>query len=418
MINERYREDREHQRLGSLTVYCGPTHSGKTKKLDGEAERAQRQGRRMQRLAAPSDANRLMDQLDPATELVTLDDAQRYDDRLVDVLSDMATVHRVDVVVAGWELDYTGRPAGPMPELMCAADVALKLDDGVCAQPGCRNLASRTQGFLSSGSRDFPHDKSSGSRDFPHDKSSGSRDFPRVDGTPERFLPVCRRHHTPEPRAHAFQEVWFDEPAGGLDLISGCMFSGKTQELIRRLDQAHYAGSTIQAFKPALDDRYAIAAVASHREIRFPAIAVPDVAALAEQIRDDTRVIGIDEAQFFGHEIVALAEELANRGRHVIVAGLDLDFLARPFGPMPLLAAYADRLTKLQASCQYPGCGSHQASRTQRLVDGVPAPVDGPLVVIGGAATYQARCRHHHRIGVPARSEPEPVSVAEESADL
>jgi thymidine kinase len=388
MINERYREDREHQRLGSLTVYCGPTHSGKTKKLDGEAERAQRQGRRMQRLGAPSDANQLMDQLDPATELVTVDDAQRYDDRLVDVLNDMATVHRVDVVVAGWELDYTGRPAGPMPELMCAADDALKLDDGVCAQPGCRNLASRTQRFLA------------------------------VNGSPERFLPVCRRHHTAEPRAHAFQEVWFDEPSGSLDLISGCMFSGKTQELIRRLDQARYAGSTIQAFKPALDDRYAIAAVASHREIRFPAIAVPDVAALAEQVRDDTRVIGIDEAQFFGQEIVTLAEELANRGRHVIVAGLDLDFLARPFGPMPLLAAYADRLTKLQASCQYPGCGSHQASRTQRLLDAVPAPSDGPLIVIGGAASYQARCRHHHRIGVPARSEPEPVRVAEESADL
>jgi len=388
MINERYREDREHQRLGSLTVYCGPTHSGKTKKLEAEAERAQRQGRRMQRLAAPADANQLIDQLDPATELVTVDDAQLYDDRLVDVLNDLATVHRVDVVVAGWELDYTGRPAGPMPELMCAADVALKLDDGVCAQPGCRNLASRTQRFFA------------------------------VNGTPERFLPVCRRHHTAEPRSQAFQEVWFDEPSGSLDLISGCMFSGKTQELIRRLDQARYAGSTIQAFKPALDDRYAIAAVASHREIRFPAIAVPDVAALAEQVQDDTRVIGIDEAQFFGQEIVVLAEELANRGRHVIVAGLDLDFLARPFGPMPLLAAYADRLTKLQASCQYPGCGSHQASRTQRLLDGVPAPADGPLVVIGGAATYQARCRHHHRIGVPARSEPEPVPVAEESADL
>ena len=388
MINERYREDREHQRLGSLTVYCGPTHSGKTKKLEAEAERAQRQGRRMQRLAAPSDANQLLDQLDPATELVTVDDAQLHDDRLVEVLNDLATVHRVDVVVAGWELDYSGRPAGPMPELMCAADVALKLDDGVCAQPGCRNLASRTQRFIA------------------------------VNGTPERFLPVCRRHHSAEPRAQTFQEVWFDEPSGSLDLISGCMFSGKTQELIRRLDQARYAGSSIQAFKPALDDRYAIAAVASHREVRFPAIAVPDVAALAAQVHDETRVIGIDEAQFFGHEIVELAEELANRGRHVIVAGLDLDFLARPFGPMPLLAAYADRLTKLQASCQYPGCGSHQASRTQRLLDGVPAPADGPLVVIGGAATYQARCRHHHRIGTPLRSEPEPVRVAEESADL
>ncbi len=395
MINERYREDRERRRLGSITVFSGPTHSGKTKKLEAEAERAQRQGRRSQRLAGAPDANQLLDQLDPATELVTVDGAQHYDDRLVEVLNDLATIHRVDVVVAGWELDYTGRPAGPLPELMCAADFALKLDDGVCAQPGCRNLASRTQRFL---------------------PSLGSRDFPRVNGTPERFLPVCRRHHTPEARAVSFQEVWFDEPSGSLDLISGCMFSGKTQELIRRLDQARYAGSTIQAFKPALDDRYAIEAVASHREVRFPAIAVPDVAALRDQLRDDTRVVGIDEAQFLGPEIVTLAEDLADRGRHVIVAGLDLDFLARPFGPMPLLAAYADRLTKLQASCQYPGCGSRQATRTQRLVDGEPAPPDSPLVVIGGAATYEARCRHHHRVGVVGKREA--VSVVEESAEL
>ncbi|HEY4844586.1 MAG TPA: thymidine kinase [Candidatus Dormibacteraeota bacterium] len=386
MINERYREDRERRRLGSLSVFSGPTHSGKTKKLEAEAERAQRQGRRMQRLAQPSDANILLDQLDPAAELVTIDDAQQYDDRLVDVLNELATIHRVDVVVAGWELDAAGQPAGPMPELMCAADFALKLDDGVCAQPGCRNLASRTQRFHA------------------------------VNGTPERFLPVCRRHHTAEPRALNFQEVWFDEPSGSLDVIMGCMFSGKTQELIRRLDQARYAGSTIQAFKPALDDRYALEAVASHREVRFPAIAVPDVAALRDQLRDDTRVIGIDEAQFFGPEIVGLAEELADRGCHVIVAGLELDFLARPFGPMPLLAAYSDRLVKLQASCQYPGCGSRQATRTQRLVDGAPASVDEPLVVIGGAATYQARCRHHHRIGVVTM--PEPVSVLEESAEL
>jgi thymidine kinase len=274
-----------------------------------------------------------------------------------------------------------------MPELLCAADFALKLDDGVCAQRGCRNLASRTQKFLA------------------------------ANGTPDRFLPVCRRHHTPEGRSQAFQEIWFDEPSGSLDLISGCMFSGKTQELIRRLDQARYAGFQIQAFKPALDDRYAIEAVASHREVRFPAIAVPDVAALRDQLQEDSRVIGIDEAQFFGNELVKLAEDLANRGRHVIIAGLDLDFLARPFGPMPLLAAYADRLTKLQASCQYPGCGSRQATRTQRLIEGAPALADSPLVLVGGAATYQARCRHHHRIGIPARVEPEPVPV-EDSAEL
>src|SRR5205814_4427612 len=183
MINERYREDRERRRLGSLTVFSGPTHSGKTKKLEAEAERAQRQSRRMQRLADPADANRLLDQLDPTTELVTVDDGQQYDGRLVDVLNDLATIHRVDVVVAGWELDYTGQPAGPMPELICAADFALKLDDGVCAQPGCRNLASRTQRFHA------------------------------VNGTPERFLPVCRRHHSAEPRSPGFQEIWFDEPS-------------------------------------------------------------------------------------------------------------------------------------------------------------------------------------------------------------
>jgi thymidine kinase len=387
MISERFLEDRERRRLGSLTVYSGPTHSGKTKKLEADVERAERQGRHTQRLQATMDANDLQGQVDPASEVIAIDDAQRYDDRLVSVVNDLATLHRVDVVVAGWELDYSGRPAGPMPELLCAADFALKLDDGVCAQRGCRNLASRTQKFLA------------------------------ANGTPDRFLPVCRRHHTPEGRSQAFQEIWFDEPSGSLDLISGCMFSGKTQELIRRLDQARYAGFQIQAFKPALDDRYAIEAVASHRQVRFPAIAVPDVAGLRDQLQEDSRVIGIDEAQFFGNELVKLAEDLANRGRHVIIAGLDLDFLARPFGPMPLLAAYADRLTKLQASCQYPGCGSRQATRTQRLIEGAPALADSPLVLVGGAATYQARCRHHHRIGIPARVEPEPVPV-EDSAEL
>jgi thymidine kinase len=387
MISERFLEDRERRRLGSLTVYSGPTHSGKTKKLEADVERAERQGRPTQRLQPTVDANDLLSQVDPRTEVVAIDDAQRYDDRLVGLVNDLATLNRVDVVVAGWELDYSGRPAGPMPELLCGADFALKLDDGVCAQRGCRNLASRTQKFLA------------------------------AKGTPDRFLPVCRRHHTPQARPQAFQEVWFDEPSGSLDLISGCMFSGKTQELIRRLDQARYAGFSIQAFKPALDDRYAIEAVASHRQLRFPAIAVPDVSALRDQLQDDSWVIGIDEAQFFGSDLVNLAEELANRGRHIIIAGLDLDFLARPFGPMPLLAAYADRLTKLQASCQFPGCGSRQATRTQRLVDGAPAPADSPLVVVGAAATYPARCRHHHRIGAPARAEPEPVAV-EDSAEL
>ena len=388
MDADRYRADRERRRLGSITAYCGPTHSGKTKKLEADVERAQRQGRAVERVAAETPLASQFDRLDPRTELVAIDNGQRMDPGLVPAANRLATTHRVDVVVAGWELDYTGQPQGPMPDLMCSADTALKLDDGVCAQPGCRNLASRTQRF-----------------------SAGN-------GERERFLPVCRRHHSPTPRPYTFQEHWFDEPAGSLEVIAGCMFSGKTQELIRRLDQERYAGAAIQAFKPALDDRYALEAVASHRDIRFPAIAVPSVQDLRNQLRADTRVIGIDEAQFFEEAIVDLLEELANAGRHLVVAGLELDFLARPFGPMPELMARADRLTKLQASCQYPGCGSRQATRTQRLIDGRPASPDSPLVVIGGAATYQARCRHHHETGPVPEREPEPAAVREELSDL
>ena len=388
IVHEGYREDRERRRLGSLTVYCGPTHSGKTKKLEAEAERAQRQGRRMQRLAAAPDAGGLLGQLDPQTELVLIDAGEGYDRGLLDVTDQLATRHRVDVFVAGWELDYTGLPQGPIPELICSADTAVKLDDGVCASPGCRNLASRTQRFQAS------------------------------EAEAERFLPVCRRHHEARARSSDLQEGWFEEPSGSLDVISGCMFSGKTQEMIRRLDQQRYAGAAIQVFKPALDDRYAIEAVASHREVRYPAIAVPDVGSIEAQLRDDTRVVGIDEAQFFSSEIVNLANALADRGLHVIVAGLDLDFLSRPFGPMPTLAAHADRLTKLQASCQYPGCGSQRATRTQRLVDGMPARADAPLVVIGGAGSYQARCRHHHRVGIPATSAAAPIAIGDELAEF
>src|SRR5256885_6293259 len=125
MINERYREDRERRHLGSLSALSGPTHSGKSKKLEAEAERAQRQGRWSQRLSRPPDANQLLDQLDPTAELVTVDDAQRYDDRLVEVLNDLATLHRVLVVVAGWELDYTGTPSGHPPHVLASADIPL-----------------------------------------------------------------------------------------------------------------------------------------------------------------------------------------------------------------------------------------------------------------------------------------------------
>ncbi len=382
-MSDAFRSDRALRRLGSLTVYCGPTHSGKTKKLEAEAERALRQGREVQRFAPADGAaspgveriagvGALLPALRSSTELVIIDDAQSLGGELVTVVEELATNWRVDVVVAGWELDYGGHPAGPLPELMCKADAAVKLGDGVCGAPGCRNLASRTQRFVTS-------------------------DNPRP-----RFLPVCRRHHDPTGRVMAFQQRWFEEPSGLLEVIAGCMFSGKTLELIRRLDQERYAGASSQVFKPALDDRYDADDVASHRETRVKANPVADVRKIPEMLRSETTVIGIDEVQFFGAEIASLAEGWVNAGRHVILTGLDLDFLGRPFGPMPLLLAQADRLAKLAASCQFPGCGSRQATRTQRLVNGAPARPEDPLVVVGGSALYQARCRHHHEIPEPA----------------
>jgi len=335
----------------------------------------------VQRFSGPAVVSEIRDAIDPATDLVVIDEAQRFGDDLIGLADDLATGARIDVVVAGWELDATGTPSGPMPRMLCAADLVLKLDDGVCAQRGCRNPASRTQRFQARGE--------------------------------DRYLPVCRRHHSAAARPLAFQERWFEEPTGTLEVIAGCMFSGKTQELIRRLDQERFAGAAIQAFKPALDDRYALEAVASHRDIRFPALAVPDVGEIRAQLRDDTRVVGMDEVQFFASDIVELAQELANEGRHVILAGLDLDFLARPFGAMPQLMAVADRLTKLQASCQFPGCGSRQATRTQRLVDGQPAAPDDPLIVVAGASAYEARCRHHHEVRQGARAAGSDLEPAE-----
>jgi thymidine kinase len=361
---DRFLHDRARRRLGSLTVYAGPTHSGKTRKLEAEVDRARRQGRAVQALKPTTEA---LEEIDPATELVVVDDLQAAPDSVIPLLDRMASEQRLEVVTAGWELDHRGLPVGPLPELLCRADVAIKLDDGVCAQPGCRNLASRTQRM------------------------------PSADGAELRFLPVCRRHHAPEGRL-AFQEGWFDEPAGILELITGCMFSGKSQELIRRLDQERYAGAAVQVFKPAIDNREGLEVVASHRRVTLPAVPIQDGAGLEAALENATRVVAIDEVQFLPGDIIPRLEALAGSGRHVIAAGLDLDFAGRPFGPMPELLALADRLTKLQASCQYPGCGSRQATRTQRLSDGVPASPDAPQVLIGGSSTYQARCRHHHEL--------------------
>ena len=182
---------------------------------------------------------------------------------------------------------------------------------------------------------------------------------------------------------------------GSVEVVCGSMFSGKTDELIRRLRRAVIARQKVQVFKPAIDVRYAVEKVTSHAGADFAAIPVPNSAEIFSRLDADTTVVGVDEAQFFDEGIVSVTRQLAERGIRVIVAGLDMDFRAEPFGPMPTLMAVAERVDKLQAICMV--CGD-AASRTQRLVNGKPARYDDPVVIVGAAELYEARCRQHHEI--------------------
>ena len=171
---------------------------------------------------------------------------------------------------------------------------------------------------------------------------------------------------------------------GHIELIVGSMFSGKSEELIRRLRRAEIARRRIQVFKPRIDVRYAEEAIASHSELRFDAIAVQSSADILRLLDDRVEVVGIDEAQFFDDGIVAVCERLANLGKRVVVAGLDQDYLGRPFEPVPTLMAVAEYVTKTLAVCVR--CGA-PANRSQRLVS------SGERVVVGAGQTYEARCR-------------------------
>ncbi|KAA0268126.1 MAG: thymidine kinase [Chloroflexi bacterium] len=182
---------------------------------------------------------------------------------------------------------------------------------------------------------------------------------------------------------------------GSIEVICGSMFSGKTDELIRRLVRATIARQKVQVFKPAIDVRYAAEKVASHTGSTFDAIPVEKAAEIRSRLDADTTVVGIDEAQFFDPEVVAVAQELAARGVRVIIAGLDMDFRGEPFGSMPILMAEAEDVTKLHAICMT--CGGN-ASRTQRLVNGKPARYDEPVVIVGASELYEARCRLHHEV--------------------
>src|SRR5262245_15344870 len=185
---------------------------------------------------------------------------------------------------------------------------------------------------------------------------------------------------------------------GWLEVICGPMFSGKSEEMIRRLRRAEIAGQRVVIFKPSIDDRYGATDVVSHAGARMRAVPVSAVAEVSAHAQGFD-VVGIDEAQFLGDAVVATALELADRGVRVVVAGLDPDFRRLPFGPMPALLTHAEFVDKLQAVCHR--CGG-PATTTQRLVDGQPAPYSGETVVVGAAEQYEARCRACHEPGVGA----------------
>lgn len=173
--------------------------------------------------------------------------------------------------------------------------------------------------------------------------------------------------------------------SGWIEVITGSMFSGKSEELIRRLRRAQIARRKVQIFKPQIDSRYSEEHIVSHSEMKMESAAVGTASEILAAVEVDTEVVGIDEGQFFDQELVAVANRLADEGRRVIIAGLDMDYLGRPFEPMPLLLAIAEEVTKTHAICM--SCGG-TASYTQRLI------ASSERVVVGATGAYEARCRH------------------------
>ncbi len=196
------------------------------------------------------------------------------------------------------------------------------------------------------------------------------------------------------------------EIAGRIEVVCGSMFSGKTEELIRRVRRAQIARQVVQVFKPALDDRYGVQKITSHNGLFVEAVPVLDAVTLLSLVEPETDVVAIDEVQFFDWQVAAVCSTLANRGLRVILAGLDLDFRGEPFGPMPLLLALAEEVEKLHAICMV--CGQ-DASRTQRLINGKPASYNDPVILVGASEVYEARCRMHHQ--VPDRPQDWPARI-------
>ena len=183
---------------------------------------------------------------------------------------------------------------------------------------------------------------------------------------------------------------------GWIEVISGVMFSGKSEELIRRVRRSVIAKKQVQVFKSHLDARYTgLYTVSSHDGITVEAEPINSSEEIARRLRKDTEVVAVDEAQFLDDSIVETANNLADRGMRVILAGTDVDFRGLPFGPMPTLMCIAEIVDKFQAICVV--CGG-PATRNQRLVNGKPALWDSPTIMVGGRESYEARCRHCHKV--------------------
>ena len=182
---------------------------------------------------------------------------------------------------------------------------------------------------------------------------------------------------------------------GSIEVICGSMFSGKSEELIRRVRRVQIARKKVEIFKPMIDNRYHVQYIYSHNGSKVEANCIKHSKEILKKINQDSDVIAIDEAQFFDEGIIQVCQLLADRGKRVIIAGLDQDFRGEPFGPMPKLLAIAEYVDKLHAICVV--CGK-PATRTQRLVNGKPADYHDPTILIGANDSYEARCRQHHQI--------------------
>ncbi|HBR86097.1 MAG TPA: thymidine kinase [Firmicutes bacterium] len=182
---------------------------------------------------------------------------------------------------------------------------------------------------------------------------------------------------------------------GWIEVITGPMFAGKSEELIRRITTLSYANKHIVAFKPVIDNRYDRSKIATHAGKMYSAHAITCAAEITKYVTPETEVVAIDEVQFFDDSIVDICDDLADRGIRVICAGLDMDFTGKPFGPMGQLLCKAEIVTKLEAACTVCGCG---ATRSQRLIDGKPARSTDPIVMVGADEKYEARCRKHHQV--------------------